>query len=120
MPAEDVRRQLADSRGVAAVSGHKVSRSPRATMLRRARISIGETFGHVRIRNLSSAGAMIDGIDLGGAAEGTDVLIELLEDQMYPATVRWAQGGRAGLQFARHVNLDRLAQPAPPRIKRQG
>jgi diguanylate cyclase (GGDEF)-like protein len=120
MLAEEVMRQLSDSGEIAEASGYKVSRPSRATMLRRARLSIGDSVGHVRIRNLSSTGAMIDGIDLGEIAEGSDVLIEVLDDQMFPATVRWAQGGRAGLQFARQINLDRLTPSTPGRIRRLG
>jgi len=52
---------------------------------------------------------MIDGIDVGEDAIGIEILIELLEDQMFPAKVKWAADGKAGLEFAQHFNMERLA-----------
>jgi diguanylate cyclase (GGDEF)-like protein len=114
MLGEEARAQLAAAGAPATPSGYRVSRSPRTKMLRSARIQVGQAQGAVRIRDISATGAMIDGIDVGGGgAVGLDVLIELVEDQMYAAKVRWAEGGRAGLEFAEQINLDRL-QSAPP------
>ncbi|WP_425230542.1 EAL domain-containing protein [Sphingomonas sp.] len=115
--AEDVMRQLSGSEGKAVPDGYRVSRSPRSSMLRTARVAIGGTEGDVRIRNISSTGAMIDGLEIQGEAAGLDVLIELLEDQMFAARVRWARDGRAGLEFAENFNLERLNQ-ASARIRR--
>ncbi|MGI4731413.1 MAG: EAL domain-containing protein [Janthinobacterium lividum] len=119
MLGEEVRRQLAAD-GQVAASGYKVSRSPRSTMLRSARLELGGKQGDVRIRNISSTGAMIDGLDLDGldpsAAGGVDLLIELLEDQMFAATLRWVDGGRAGIEFAQQFNLERLQ---PNRFQRR-
>ena len=115
--AEEVHRQLAATGGEAQADGFRVSRSPRATMLRSARVAIGGTEGDVRIRNISTTGAMIDGVEFDGDSEGLDVLIELLEDQMFAARIRWARDGRAGLEFAEAFNLERL-NPASARIRR--
>ena len=109
VPAATVREQLG-ARIDAAPIGHKVSRAPRTKMLRTARIAIGGVEGDVRIRNISTSGAMIDGIALDPKAIGLDVLIELVEDQMFEARVAWASDGRAGLEFAHGFNLDRLNQ----------
>jgi hypothetical protein len=46
-----------------------------------------------------------------------DVLIELLEDQMFAARIRWARDGRAGIEFAENFNLERLNQGSA-RIRR--
>ena len=112
--ADEVMRQLAESDGQATASGYRFSRSPRNAMLRTARVAIGGAEGDVRIRNISSTGVMIDGLEFDGAGEegvaGLDVLIELLEDQMFAARVRWARDGRAGLEFAETFNLERLQQ----------
>ena len=115
--AEEVQRQLAQTGGQAQADGFRVSRSPRNKMLRTARVAIGGTEGDVRIRNISSTGAMIDGLQIDGDGEGLDVLIELLEDQMFAARIRWARDGRAGLEFAEAFNLERL-NPATARIRR--
>jgi diguanylate cyclase (GGDEF)-like protein len=110
---EEVIRQLNAAGGQATAQGFKVSRSPRATMLRSAIIDIGDAQGEVRIRNISSTGALIDGIEFPRDPAGIDVLIELLEGQMFPATIKWAENGRAGLEFTENFNLERLNQPAP-------
>ncbi len=120
MLGEDARRQLCDAGGQVAASGFKVSRSPRTTMLRSARLDLAGGHKDVRIRNISSSGAMVDGLDLDGlvlaeGAAGVDVLIELLEDQMFAATLRWVDGGRAGIEFAQQFNLERLQLPRQQR-----
>ncbi|THD37861.1 MAG: EAL domain-containing protein [Sphingomonas sp.] len=112
---EEVIRQLEASGGVAAPQGFKVSRSPRTRMLRTAQLDLGSARGEVRIRNISSSGALVDGIEFPGEPRGVDVMIELLEGQMFPATVRWAKDGKAGLEFAENFNLERLNAVAPNR-----
>ncbi|GAA0302241.1 hypothetical protein GCM10009087_10020 [Sphingomonas oligophenolica] len=110
--AAEVVRQLAAADGMATASGYRVSRSPRHSMIRNARIAAGDVEGEIRIRNMSATGAMIDGIDVGDDAIGIEILIELLEDQMFPARVKWAADGKAGLEFAQHFNMERLSAPA--------
>ncbi|MEA1085578.1 EAL domain-containing protein [Sphingomonas sp. CD22] len=114
----DVVTQLGGAVQAAPV-GHKVSRAPRTKMLRSARLAVGRTQGDVRIRNISASGAMIDGVAIDDEAVGLDVLIELVENQMFAARVAWAQDGKAGLHFAESFNLDRLQQPQPGRIARR-
>jgi hypothetical protein len=111
--AAEVLNQLAAADGLATISGYRVSRSPRHAMIRRARIAAGDVEGEIRIRNMSATGAMIDGIDADESAVGMEILIELLEDQMFPAKVRWASDGKAGLEFAQHFNMERLNPNAP-------
>ncbi len=117
--SDEVRNQLTAADGKATASGFKISRAPRTKMLRSARIAIGDSKGDVRIRDVSSTGAMIEGIEIDGEAIGIDILIELVENQMFPAKLRWAKGGRAGLEFAENFNLERLNQQ-PSRIRRAG
>ena len=112
--APDVLAQLAAAGGMATATGYRVSRSPRTAMLRTARIQSGDVTGEVRIRNLSSTGAMIDGIDVEDGTGELDVLIELLEDQMFPAKLRWAADGKAGLEFTETFNMERLATATTP------
>ncbi|MEH3157557.1 MAG: EAL domain-containing protein [Sphingomonas taxi] len=117
MPAADVAAQLGITAAAAPI-GHKVSRAPRTRMLRSARIAIGRSQGDVRIRNISATGALIDGIAIDGKAVGLDVLIELVEDEMVAARVAWADDGKAGLEFAETINLDRLYPPQSGRAAR--
>ncbi|MDB5707029.1 MAG: diguanylate cyclase, partial [Sphingomonas bacterium] len=111
--APEVLKQLAAADGMATASGYRVSRSPRHSMIRNARIAAGDVEGEIRIRNMSATGAMIDGIDVDEDAIGLEILIELLEDQMFPAKIRWAADGKAGLEFAQHFNMERLNPQAP-------
>ncbi len=111
--AADVLEQLRADAGGATPIGHKISRSPRSSVLRTARLEIGKEAGDIRIRNISTTGAMIDGVDFPREAVGADVLIELIEDQLFPATVRWATNGRAGLQFAEDFDVERLTHATP-------
>ena len=115
--AAEVRTQLAAQGGKALASGHRKSRPPRHAMIRTARIRAGNVTGEVRIRNLSPGGAMIDGIDIDDRAVGMDVMIELIEDEMFPAKLRWAADGRAGVEFESAFNMERLAQAAQPARK---
>ncbi len=110
--AHDVRRQLGDDGGTATPVGHRISRAQRAKVLRSARLEIGEESGEVRIRDLSATGVMIDGIELPSEAVGIEVRIELVEDEMFTAIIRWVAEGRAGLELARHFDMERLSQPA--------
>ncbi|SFS12645.1 EAL domain-containing protein [Sphingomonas jatrophae] len=111
VPAAEVRAQLGQSEAPAP-SGHKISRRPRLKVLRRARVQIGNRTSEVRIRNLSATGAMIDGIDFAVPEPGTQLLIELSDDKMIAATLRWCRGGQAGLEFAELINLELLNAPA--------
>ncbi|OWK33303.1 EAL domain-containing protein [Sphingomonas dokdonensis] len=119
--AEDARAQLASGgadAGGAKPVGHRVSRAARATVLRSAKLEIGGESGEVRIRNLSATGVMIDGVDFPDEAIGAAVRIELVDNEMFPATIRWISDGRAGLEFARHFDMERLSQP-PARVTRR-
>lgn len=109
-----VIEHLRSAGGMATATGYRASRSPRSSMLRTARITTEGAEGEVRIRNMSATGAMIDGIEIDGEAGGIDILIELLEDQMFPAKLRWAADGKAGIEFAQNFNMERLNQSTAP------
>ncbi|SFO28478.1 diguanylate cyclase/phosphodiesterase with PAS/PAC sensor(s) [Sphingomonas sp. OK281] len=118
--AEEALRQLDAENGTVTASGFKVSRAPRTKMLRSARIVIGGVRGDVRIRDISTSGAMLDGLRIDGDPNGVAMQIELLEDQMTPARVRWARDGKAGVEFDEAFNLDRLNQGHSTRLRRAG
>jgi len=117
VPAAAVIEQLGGTTPIAPV-GHKVSRMPRTRMLRSARFAIGRRQGDVRIRNISASGAMIEGIALDDQAIGVDVLIELVENEMFTARIAWAKDGKTGLHFAESFDLDRL-NTLPARLARR-
>ena len=114
VPAGEVAAMLADRDGTATASGFRTSRSPRTRMFRSAQVSMDSARGEVRIRDMSTTGAMIEGIAIDGDPVGLPLLIELLEDQFFAAQVRWADNGRAGVQFAEAFDLSRLAPVLPP------
>lgn len=116
--AEDVYRVLTEGGGMATAIGFKVSRSQRTAMMRSARLRVGSVEGEVRIRNISSSGAMIDGIDFGRNAEDIALQIELVDGQMFPARVMWNRDGKAGIAFAENFNMERLNAPVEERLAR--
>ncbi len=116
MSAEDAIRLVGE--GKAQASGFSVSRAPRTTMLRSALFQMGSRRRQVRIRNISNTGAMVDGLDGIEPEAGAEVLIELLDDQMFAAELRWTKDGRAGLQFAEPFDLARLKGAQDPRSLR--
>ncbi len=118
--ADEALKQLGVENGTATPSGFKVSRAPRHKMLRSARILIDGVHGDVRIRDISTSGAMIDGVRIDGNPAGVEMQIELLEDQMTPARIRWARAGKAGIEFHEAFNLERLNQGQGSRIRRTG
>ena len=120
--AAEIAELLVAGGGYATASGYKVSRAPRTRMLRSARIAIEGVEGEVRIRDISATGAMIDGIAIDGDVAGLDLLIELVEDQMFSAEIRWACEGKAGVRFAENFDLARLtaASAAPRELRRAG
>jgi len=113
MPHEEVLKQLSDGKGVANAEGHRASRSPRRSLLRSANVAVDGITNKALIRNISGTGAMIEGI--GNIEAGTDVLIEILEGQMFKSKVSWSDKERIGIEFARNFDLERLNE-APTRI----
>jgi diguanylate cyclase (GGDEF)-like protein len=108
LAAEQVLEQLEIGGGMATPSGFRVSRSQRTATIRTATIDVGGITGDVRIRNISSTGAMIDGIEFGRKPDNLIIKIELVDGEFFPARVRWASDGRAGLEFIEPFNLARL------------
>ncbi|RED16727.1 diguanylate cyclase/phosphodiesterase with PAS/PAC sensor(s) [Parasphingopyxis lamellibrachiae] len=113
MPHEEVLKQLSGGKGVATAEGHRASRSPRRSLFRSATVDIDGAKNKALIRNISSTGAMVEGI--GDIKAGTDILIEILEGQMFKSTVRWSDKERMGIEFARNFDLERLGE-SPSKI----
>ncbi len=118
VPQAEVMSRTEQGLTKVAATGHRTSRATRVKMLRWATLDVDGARGEVRIRNMSPTGAMIDGIELPGDAIGMQIRIELTEGWYVPATLRWAKEGRAGIEFDRPVNMDRLAAAKPKPIRR--
>jgi hypothetical protein len=99
-------RELANSARVEA-DGYQCIREPRHRLMRRAVTLIdGETM-EVKLRNISSMGAQVE--CGASAAPGTTLAIDIVGVGPVSGTVRWAQEGKFGVQFAEPFDLSRLA-----------
>ena len=104
-PAE-AARELANSASVEA-DGYQCIREPRHRLMRRAITCIdGETV-EVKLRNISSMGALVDCPI--AVAPGDAVIIDIVGVGPVQGVVRWAQSGKFGLQFGDQFDLARLA-----------
>ncbi len=104
-PAETAR-ELANSVTVAA-EGFACIREPRHRLMRRALTAIGGENVEVRLRNISSMGALAE-CDLA-VAPGTELSIDIIGVGPVRGIVRWAQSGKFGVQFDGQFDLGRLA-----------
>ena len=116
-PAEEAR-PIANSATVEA-DGFACVREPRHRLMRRALASIdGETV-EVRLRNISSMGALAECPQ--AVAPGTDLTIDIVGVGPVRGIVRWAQSGQFGVQFEGPFDLARLApkkeKPGPNILK---
>jgi diguanylate cyclase (GGDEF)-like protein len=99
-------RELANNVRVEA-DGFQCIREPRHRLMRRAVTLIdGETM-EVKLRNISSMGAQVE--CGASAAPGTTLAIDIVGVGPVSGTVRWAQEGKFGVQFAEPFDLSRLA-----------
>jgi hypothetical protein len=84
-----------------------VDREPRQRLLRSGSLYWSGISIPVRLRNISSGGAQIEGgRDL---CLGAEVELDLGEAGFHVAEVRWSNDGQIGLRFADDFNLDKLS-----------
>jgi diguanylate cyclase (GGDEF)-like protein len=92
-------------RGLIAVAvGPRSARAPRQTMLRKVVLEHGGHIYHATIRNISSTGAMVEG--LWNVPAETQFGIHLADDNVVLATARWCREDRMGVEFVRPLELD--------------
>ncbi|WP_341633438.1 putative bifunctional diguanylate cyclase/phosphodiesterase [Sphingomonas agri] len=104
-PAE-TSRKIANSTTMEA-AGFACIREPRHRLMRRALASIGGQTVELRLRNISSMGALVDCSK--PVAPGDELTIDIVGVGPVHGLVRWAQTGNFGIQFAGHFDLGRLA-----------
>ena len=80
-------------------TGHQYSRSPRAKLLRLSTMRVNGSERDIRIRNISSTGALIDQIDFTDQIVGVDVLVGILENELTLAKVRRVGDQGVGIEF---------------------
>ncbi len=87
-----------------------IERSRRDSVILNARIETADQVIECRVRNLSQTGACIDNV--GNFRAGDRVLVTMGMVHHVEASVRWANGGRAGLHFE-GVEIDIAAARRP-------
>ena len=106
-PSEaEFARELANNVTVEA-DGFACSREPRHRLMRRAMTCIGGVMSEVKLRNISSMGALVECTI--GVAPGTNLAIDIVGVGPVKGIVRWAQPGKFGVQFDQEFDLGRLA-----------
>lgn len=91
-------------------------RQRRSNVLMAAALELSGTSVPVKLRNLSSDGALIEADSL--PVEGAQVLFRR-NDLAMPATVIWVRGGRAGISFKDELPPETLLRHVPtprPRV----
>jgi hypothetical protein len=106
-PSEsETARKLANTVTVEA-AGYACGREPRQRLMRRAITNIGGQAVEVRLRNISSMGALVE-CDLS-VAPGTELAIDIVGVGPVRGVVRWAQARQFGVQFSQAFDLGSLA-----------
>jgi diguanylate cyclase (GGDEF)-like protein len=101
-----IARELANSVTVEA-DGYACTREARHRLMRRAMTCIDGVTVEVKLRNISSMGAMVE--CPSPIAPGTELAIDIVGVGPVRGVVRWAQAGKFGVQFVQQFDLGRLA-----------
>jgi diguanylate cyclase (GGDEF)-like protein/PAS domain S-box-containing protein len=115
MPADEALERAAASKPPAEAGAN--SRPPRQSLIRVATLHSGGAAYAVRLRNISSGGAMIE--CERAIPPGTRVQLDLEEGGLLDAEVRWGQRGQIGLRFEEPFELRKLGRrrkPAAPAV----
>jgi diguanylate cyclase (GGDEF)-like protein len=105
MPAADAR-ELANSTTVEA-EGYQFSREPRQRTMRRAMALINGRTCEIRLRNISSRGALVESAQ--PVMPDMQMTVDIVGVGPVVGTVRWTSKGRFGLQFSDEFDMARLA-----------
>jgi diguanylate cyclase (GGDEF)-like protein len=99
-------RELANSATVEA-EGYQCIREPRHRLMRRAVTSIDDETLEVRLRNISSMGALVE-CDIP-VTPGDELTMDIIGVGPVRGIVRWAQAGKFGVRFDHTFDLGRLS-----------
>ncbi|MXO71554.1 EAL domain-containing protein [Alteraurantiacibacter buctensis] len=89
---------------MAVARGPRASRAPRQTMLRKVVLEHGGHFYDGTIRNISTTGAMIEG--LWNVPVGTVFSVQLSQGFAIGCTTRWSLDEKIGVEFANPLRRD--------------
>ena len=104
--AGETARELANRVTVEA-DGYQCIREPRHRLMRRAVTSIDGERNELKLRNISSMGALVECAN--AVTPGTQLTIDIIGVGPVRGIIRWAQEGKFGVQFTDHFDLARLA-----------
>ena len=106
-PSEpSVARELANRVRVEA-DGFACTRQARHRLMRRAVTCIDGAMVELKLRNISSMGALVE--CQVPVMPGTELSIDIVGVAPVRGIVRWAQSGKLGVQFEQHFDLGRLS-----------
>jgi hypothetical protein len=105
-----IRKLRGDAVADQAAEDAKASRAPRQVLIWIATVHYSHDTFPVRIRNISTDGAMLE--TSRPFPVGTEILLDLEEAGTAFAKVRWAKGGQVGVKFDQKFNLKHLARCA--------
>jgi hypothetical protein len=100
-------RELANSVTVEA-DGFAFTREARHRLMRRAVTCIDGVMVELKLRNISSMGALVEAPV--SIAPGTELAIDIVGVGPVRGIARWSQPGKFGIQFGQEFDLSRLAQ----------
>jgi diguanylate cyclase (GGDEF)-like protein/PAS domain S-box-containing protein len=105
---------------IAIASGPQSARQPRQTMLRKVVLGHGANRYNGTIRNISSSGAMIEG--LWDVPKDTVFDLQLSPDYTIQVTTRWSRQDRMGVEFAQPLAMEKDGSVSllPPRRTADG
>ena len=109
--AEEVAQQFEERGREAKANGFKSSRPQRMSMLRSVAIFHNGDRYVGRVRNISSGGAMIEG--LWNVPAETQFSIELAVGMTVEAVTRWSVDDRMGVQFTQAIDVRTVQSAAP-------
>ena len=104
--------QLAKETRKPVAAGHLHSRAPRHGLLRKAMLHWEERAMDVRLRNISTGGALVE--CPRGLPPGTHVMVNLPGCGELQAEVRWTDEDRMGIRFAEEFDLRQLSPKKKP------
>lgn len=92
--------------------GPKTSRSPRLSLLRRGRLTIGGETVPVRMRNISETGVLLETAHF--LQQGQSATLDIQDGPAVPVRVVWWSDNRCGCAFADTMTLEWLANERSP------
>lgn len=111
MEAEDAIELLRSENGNVIARGFKSARENRSRIFRTVAVESGGFRYEAIVRNVSSRGAMLEG--LWNVPAGTAFRVDFGPGMVIDTVARWSQDNRMGLEFADVVDLDVLIGGAP-------